>query len=467
MKLPQEYENRMRDLLGAEAEDYFRALDGDVPRTLRINRIKVTGDVPLWGDMKLTPIPGSDGIMDAVGTVGGKNPLHHGGAYYIQEFSAMLPVMSAPIEQGWSVLDLCAAPGGKTGQLLSAVGEEGFVVTNEYSRSRAKVLLGNVERMGARNCAVYNSSPDKLCSAFSGRFDLVLVDAPCSGEGMFRREADAVADWSPENTEGCAVRQREILRSAALSVKPGGWLLYSTCTFSPEEDEETVVQFLREHPQFTIAETGDVCDGLAPGIPVEGYDTALCRRAYPHRVRGEGQFFCLLRRDTSPVPQPKKKKSDPRARGQKGAPAGWEIRDLTAAERRVCDKFIKEFFGEMRELSLRVFGGDVFVTDGDDLFTDGLMCPGVRLGTVEGNRLVPAHHFFSAFGGEALLRLDFPADSPYMEKYLHGEGFSAEECGLSTDTSAWGCVTVCGIPVGGFRLAAGYVKNHYPKGLRT
>ena len=195
MDLPKKYKERMESLLGEGAPEYFAALDAEPPRSLRINKVKLKGELPHVADVTLTP-SGIDGVYLFDGTAGGRNPLHHAGAYYIQELSAMLPVLSAPIEDGWRVLDLCAAPGGKTGQLASAVGEGGFVVTNEYSPKRARVLLGNVERMGYRNCAVYNSSPDRLCPAFAGKFDLVLVDAPCSGEGMFRREPDAVQDWS-------------------------------------------------------------------------------------------------------------------------------------------------------------------------------------------------------------------------------------------------------------------------------
>ena len=226
MKLPLGYEERMRSLLGDSAEEYFAALDAEPSRSLRINKTKMAGDLPEMPDVTITP-SGIDGVYLFDGNAGGKNPLHHAGAYYIQELSAMLPALSAPIEEGWRVLDLCAAPGGKTGQLASAVGEGGFVVTNEYSPKRSRVLLGNVERMGYKNCAVYNSTPDKLCPAFAGKFDLVLVDAPCSGEGMFRKEPDAVQDWSVENSDGCATRQMEIMRSAAAAVKPDGYLLYS------------------------------------------------------------------------------------------------------------------------------------------------------------------------------------------------------------------------------------------------
>lgn len=462
MKLPTDYETRMRELLGDDADAYFAALDHEPVRAMRINRTKLDGDIPKQCDVTLSP----SGIPDVYlfdGAAGGKNPLHHAGAYYIQELSAMLPVLSAPIEKGWYVLDLCAAPGGKTGQLAAATGEGGFVVTNEYSPKRAKVLLGNMERMGYKNCAVYNSTPDKLCPSFSGFFDLVLVDAPCSGEGMFRKEPDAVQDWSIENSDGCAARQMEIIRSAAESVRPGGYLLYSTCTFSPAEDEELLTEFLKTDPRFSLAEIcpPEGAGELVCGISTGEYPTELCRRAYPHKVRGEGQFFGLLKRDDSPAVKPTVKSDKKKTRG-KGTSEGG-IRKLTKAEESAAMLFLREFFREMPDISLCVLGGDIFICDKDDLPTDGLLCCGARLGNLaRDGRLVPHHHFFSAYGYAAKLKLEMSPDDPLLEKYLHGEGFPADDL-----PAGWGVITVCGCAVGGFRVAGGYLKNHYPKGLRS
>lgn len=463
MKLPKKYEARMRDMLGEDADAYFAALDGESVRALRINRTKLTGELPEIEGVTLSP-SGIDGVYLFDGGAGGKNPLHHAGAYYIQELSAMLPVLSAPDMAGWHVLDLCAAPGGKTGQLASAVGEAGSVVTNEYSPKRAKVLLGNVERMGYRNCAVYNSSPDRLCPAFAGKFDLVLVDAPCSGEGMFRKEPDAVQDWSPENSEGCAVRQLEIMRSAAMTVKPGGYLLYSTCTFSPAEDEELLAAFLSEDPRFSLVPvtSPDGAGELVCGISVDGFQTELCRRAYPHKIKGEGQFFGLLRRDDSPAISPATDRKV--KRGKESAPKG--IRTLTKAERSSAEAFLRDFLVSYDGLSMCVLGGDIFICDGNDLPADGLLACGVRLGNIaKDGRLVPHHHFFSAYGDMAKLKLELVPDSPFLEKYLHGEGFPADDCGITEN--GWGVITVCGCTLGGFRIAGGYLKNHYPKGLRN
>lgn len=464
MKLPIEYKKRMRYLLGDDSDAYFAALDAESVRALRINRTKLTGDLPDTDGVILTP----SGIPDVYlfdGAAGGKNPLHHAGAYYIQELSAMLPVLSAPIKKGWRVLDLCAAPGGKTGQLASAVGEDGFVVTNEYSPKRAKVLLGNMERMGYRNCAVYNSTPDRLCPAFAGKFDLVLVDAPCSGEGMFRKEPDAVQDWSPENSAGCAARQLEIMRSAAMAVKPDGYLLYSTCTFSPAENEELIATFLQSDPRFSIVplEPPIGAGELVCGISADGYPTELCRRAYPHKIKGEGQFFGLLKRDDSPVIGIENNKA--KQKKGKSAPSSG-IRPLTKSEKQAAEAFLGGFLESYDALPLCILGGDIFVCNDDTLPTDGLLSCGVRLGNLaKDGRLVPHHHFFSAYGNKAKLKLELSPDSPLLEKYLHGEGFPAEDAGI--DGSGWGVITVCGCAVGGFRISGGYLKNHYPKGLRN
>lgn len=463
MKLPIEYEARMRDILGKDADAYFSTLDCEPTRALRINNEKLRGSLPKSEELSLTP-SGIDGVYLFCGTAGGKNPLHHGGAYYIQELSAMLPVLSAPVEKGWCVLDLCAAPGGKTGQLASAVGDDGFVVANEYSPKRARVLLGNVERMGYKNCAVYNLSPDRLCPAFKGKFDLVLVDAPCSGEGMFRREPEAVQAWSPENSAGCAARQLEIIRSAATAVKPGGYLLYSTCTFSPAEDEELIAAFLDENPRFSLVPAKPPCNigELAKGIPSEKYPTELCRRAYPHRIKGEGQFFGLMVRDSSPVTEGVGKDKNPKT---KNTLRNAGIRELTNTERTAAEKFLAEFFGSEKNLPLCALGGDIFIFDRRDITDAGLLSCGVRLGSLEKDgRLVPHHHFFSAYGRDARLKLELAPDSPLVERYLHGEGFPACECGISDN--GWGVVTVLGCAVGGFRIVGGYLKNYYPKGLR-
>lgn len=467
MKLPYEYEERMRMLLGDEADSYFASLDSESTRALRINPVKLGGGITEFAEPVLTP-SGIENVFLFEGAAGGKNPLHHAGAYYIQELSAMLPVLSAPIREGWRVLDLCAAPGGKTGQLAELVGEGGLVVTNEYSPKRARTLLGNVERMGYKNCVVYNLSPDRLCPSFTGYFDLVLVDAPCSGEGMFRKEPCAVADWSVENSAGCATRQREILRSAAEAVSPGGYLLYSTCTFSRDEDEGLIASFLRENPQFSLvsADPPKGAGELCRGIPDPQFPTELCFRAYPHKTKGEGQFFGLMRRDESPVlSMPHNRTRD--KKGSRDIRSQRSRRALTAAEKSAAEEFLADFLEGSQSYPMCVIGGDIFITATEgDVPSDGLLCDGVHLGSIAADgRMIPHHHFFSAFGAKARIKLELGANSELLHSYLHGDGFSLSSVPLEAE-KGWGAVTVLGCAVGGIRIAGGYVKNHYPKGLR-
>lgn len=207
----------------------------------------------------------------------GKHPLHMAGLVYVQEPSAQLPAQLLGARPGMTVLDLCAAPGGKTGQLAAAMQNTGLLLANEPVPARAEALVGNVERLGIRNCVVTGMYPDALCAKLAGMCDAVLVDAPCSGEGMFRREPAAVTDWSPAHAQACAIRQRAILDAADLALRPGGALVYATCTFSPEENEETVAAFLAAHPQYTLLSM---------------------RRLYPHTSQGEGQFMAKLVKDT-------------------------------------------------------------------------------------------------------------------------------------------------------------------------
>ena len=469
MELPQEYINKIRSLAGLDADAYLASLDDPPVKALRLNREKLVGDLPHMPELTLTPSPLGHDIYFFDGVAGGKNPLHHAGAYYIQEPAAAMPVLSVPTERGMRVLDLCASPGGKTGQLAEAVGADGFVLSNEYSHKRAMTLVGNIERMGFKNCTVSNSSPDRLCPAYAGVFDLVLVDAPCSGEGMFRREPDAVAAWSPESVAGCAKRQSDILDMAAISVAAGGYLVYSTCTLSPEEDEYNVAAFLARHEDFELTKprVPDGIPGLSPGIPTDGIDAALCRRAYPHLFPGEGQFFAVMRRGAAPVHSAAK--PDNRKRGSVRKNAAPGIYPLSGGELATVREFFREFTDAEICGTPVMFKGSVYLLPdrAPTLSLDGLLSPGVRVGSFERDgRLTPHHQFFSAYGNAARIKPDFAPDDARVAKYLHGETMTLEEAGLPSDSVGWGAICVGGVAAGGIRAAGGTVKNHYPKGLR-
>ena len=245
--------NRMKNMLGEEYAEFERALSEEAVKGVRVNTAKVSvEDYLSVTELDLTPLSYTDyGFIpknaDGIGTTAE----HHAGMIYVQDPGAMATVTALDVKRGWRVLDACAAPGGKASQLAALVGDEGFVLANEYVPKRAKIIVGNFERLGLKNAVVTSLDTAKLADMFSAYFDLVLCDAPCSGEGMFRKYDEAVTEWSEENVTLCAERQREILANCAGPVKAGGYLLYSTCTYSKEENEDTVRTFLDSHPEFS------------------------------------------------------------------------------------------------------------------------------------------------------------------------------------------------------------------------
>ena len=272
MNLPNDYLARMREQLKTDFDAYCAAMDEPPKAALRVNTLKITpAEFASLCAVPLTPLSGaSDGFSVPDGFRPGRDPLHAAGLYYMQEASAQAPARLLHIEPGMTVLDLCAAPGGKSTQLAARLNGTGVLVANEYVASRAQTLVGNLERMGVTNAIVTNADTETLCERLSQQFDAVLCDAPCAGEGMFRKDPRAVAEWSKEHVNACALRERGILHNAAKAVKPGGELVYSTCSFSPAEDGETVALFLQAHPDFSLT-----------------FEQTL----YPHSSDGEGQYM--------------------------------------------------------------------------------------------------------------------------------------------------------------------------------
>lgn len=304
MNLPKDYQSKMQEMLGEEYLQYLDSFNHSYGQTLRVNQLKMepadfirrfllSGQVS-WcntgfyyeGEQKLSA-----------------HPYYYAGVYYLQEPSAMAPAAFLPVEPGDRVLDLCAAPGGKSTALAAKLQGEGILLSNDISASRCKPLLKNMEMAGISNAVITCESPEKLADRFFGYFDKVLVDAPCSGEGMFRREPSMVKSWSLEEVDRYAELQREILCHAAQMVKPGGYLLYSTCTFAREEDEQTVEYFLEQNADFSLQEL-PICDGIEEGRPewtVSGReDVKNCRRFLPYKVRGEGHFAALFKKRFEP-----------------------------------------------------------------------------------------------------------------------------------------------------------------------
>lgn len=441
--IPEKFKIRMKEMLGEEYDAFIAALEKDeAVRSLRVNKIKCLAQhFEEICDFKIDPIEHIAFAYRFYEDKIGGNPLHHAGAFYVQDPSAMLPVAAAKgiIWPGMKVLDMCAAPGGKTTQLASLLLSEGCLVANEKVTSRARILQGNVERMGIKNAVVINCSPDVVAKNYKKCFDFVLCDAPCSGEGMFRKYENAAEEWSEENVQLCAERQKEILHYAAKTVAGGGYLMYSTCTFSKEENEDVISEFLEDHSSFEIVPI----DEDVKAVTSEGIGMPDARRFYPHKADGEGQFLCLMRKKE----------------GEK-ADISFDdnLRKLKKEEKTVCEEFLIDTLGFVPD-DIRMLRDNAVIADGLAA-PDGTFSCGVTLGEVTKGRLVPHHHYFSAYGAEMLRKVDLEPNDPRLVAYLRGEGFNAEV------ENGWCAVTVCGIAIGGGKAVNGYVKNHYPKGLR-
>ena len=428
--LPEKFLERMKLQLGEEYPSFLESLERPRAVALRFNPLK--GEQPQLPFVQ-TPVPWEPmGFYYDPQSRPGLHPYHEAGVYYLQEASAMSAVALLQPQPGEWVCDLCAAPGGKTTQIAGRMGGEGLLLCNEINPKRAKILSRNIERLGVSNALVTNEHPEKLSQRFRGCFDRVLIDAPCSGEGMFRKEEAAVTDWSPETVEMCARRQREILHSGAAMLRPGGRLVYSTCTFAPQENEETVAAFLADHPEF-VAEFVD-----APWfVPSENSSW----RIWPHKVLGEGHFAAVLRK------------------------LGDEERDLpkTAAGQKLPQEwteFAKELGIRLPEGKGITFGQSIYWVPEDFPDLGGLKVerPGLELGTAKKGRFEPAHAL-ALWLKDCHCAQDYGADSKEIAAYLHGDVVPSNQKG-------WCLVTVDGYSLGWGKGDGTVLKNHYPKGLR-
>ena len=427
--LPQAFLDRMKNQLGEQYPDFLHSLERPRAVALRFN--------PLKGEAPGLPFVGENVPWEKNGFYydptarPGLHPYHEAGVYYLQEASAMAPVQLLDPQPGERICDLCAAPGGKSTQIAGRMAGKGLLLCNEFNPKRAKILSRNIERMGIANALVTNEHPEKLASRLAGFFDRVLIDAPCSGEGMFRKEEAAVTDWSLETVEMCARRQAEILHSGAQLVRPGGRLVYSTCTFAPQENEEAVAAFLASHPEFEPEQVEG--PWFTPGENGSF-------RMWPHKLLGEGHFAAVLRRKGDEASQ------GTLEQGQK-LPQQWL-------------SFAKELDIPLPEGKAIVFGQSLYWAPEELPALQGLkvLRPGLELGEVKKDRLEPAH-------GLALwLRScrnvqELSGDSREVAAYMSGEVIPSEKKG-------WCLVTVDGYSLGWGKGDGRVLKNHYPKGLR-
>ena len=427
--LPEKFLQRMAGQLGPDYPKYLESLERPRAVAMRFNPLKgqpvplpfVQENVP-WEPMGFYYDPESRP---------GLHPYHEAGVYYLQEASAMAPVALLDPQPGERICDLCAAPGGKSTQIAGRLQGQGLLICNEINPKRAKILSRNIERLGIANALVTNEHPATLEKRFPGFFDRVLIDAPCSGEGMFRKEEAAVTDWSQETVEMCAARQKEILHSGAQMVRPGGRLVYSTCTFAPEENEQAIAVFLEDHPDF-YPEFVD-----APWFAA-GENGSF--RLWPHLLRGEGHFAAVLRRH-----------------------GDAQVPDVSVK----AEKAPKEWLDFARELGIELppgrpvlFGQSLYWAPPDlpELSRLKVLRPGLELGEVKKGRFEPAHAL-ALWLSECKNQVSFPAQNKEIEAYMHGDV-------IPCDRRGWCLVCADSYPLGWGKGDGNILKNHYPKGLR-
>ena len=429
--LPEKFLARMQQQLGDEYDEYLRSLQRPRAVALRFNPLK--GDIPALPFMR-EPVPWEPmGYYYDPDSRPGLHPYHEAGVYYLQEASAMASAALLDPQPGEIILDLCAAPGGKSTQIAGRMQGQGLLVSNEINQKRAKVLSRNIERLGIGNAVVTGEAPAALADRFPGFFHRIMVDAPCSGEGMFRKEEAAITDWSEENVEMCARRQAEILDCAAAMLRPGGRLVYSTCTFAPQEDEEAVEAFLARHPEFeTESVNAPWFQESRPGM----------YRLWPHKLLGEGHFAAVLRK--------------------------MDCREETADVN--PDKPMplpKAFLTFAKELDIALPDGQA-VTFGDTLYWMPpqmpalhrlrVLRPGLELGALKKDRFEPAHAL-ALWLKHCKNEISLSPESKELAAYLHGEA-------IPCTVRGWCLVKVGAYSLGWGKGDGNQLKNHYPKGLR-
>lgn len=460
MNLPIEFEKKMKAFLGNEWDDFLYSYDNNRFQALRFNTLKVQSQEERMRILKTLKISSEKKVSWAneayyfdENVRPGKHPYHEMGLYYIQEPSAMSAAALLAPKPGMRVLDLCAAPGGKSTQLATYLGDSGLLVSNEINTQRSRILSQNIERMGIKNAIVTNEDSFVLASHFPGFFNAIQVDAPCSGEGMFRKLPEAIEQWSMENVAICAARQKEILDNAAVMLKPGGTIVYSTCTFSKEENEDVIEYFLERHTDFTLEEM---------------------ERFWPHKVDGEGHFVAkLVRRgcvDTDLKADRKTKKNkNSKNRKNETKPA------LTKENMKLFSEFLDETISEdmaawIKNSRLVMFGEQLYRLPDMEVDIKGLKVQraGLHIGEFKKQRFEPSHSLALALKlSEAKNVVKLTCDNPQTIGFFNGQSVMLSDEQAAECKKGWALVCVDGYTAGWGKVNGTQVKNHYPKGLRN
>lgn len=447
--LPIEFLERMEKMLGSEYRAFLESYETNEYKALRFN--------PLKGDREdffkenlfdLEPVPWEEnGFYYDKDDKPGKHPYHEAGVYYIQEPSAMAPVHFLEPKPGECILDLCAAPGGKSTQIGSKMAGKGLLISNEIHPQRAKILSENMERMGISNAIVLNETPQRLAERFVGIFDKILVDAPCSGEGMFRKNDEAQEEWSLANVELCAQRQDEILDCAANMLKAGGRIVFSTCTFSKEENEGSVRRFLERHPDFCVQGVS-VYDGM------EQNEYGV--RLWPHKLKGEGHFLSVLQKEGDIITDEEVWYKTQKGQSVKAYKEFQEFCVETGLD--TCEK------ADFMEGTYIAFGEQLYLLpkNAPDFDKLKVVRPGLHVATMKKGRIEPSHalsHILNV--GDFKNTVCLQRDSLEVRQYLNGQTINIE------GEKGWNLVCVDSYGLGFGKLSGNILKNHYPKGLRS
>lgn len=443
MNLPKQFLDRMKNLV-PDYEGFVESYSQQPVKSFFINTNKISEqDFLSQCDWSIKQYAEGWKLCEDIKV--GKTPEHHAGMIYMQELSAMMPVTFLPLNEDDWVLDLCAAPGGKSIQVANKI-PKGVLVSNEIVKSRANILKSNIERMGFSNVIVSNNEPKLLEKCFGGVFDAVVVDAPCSGEGMFRKEEDAILNWSQANIDACAVRQSAILETANKLLKQNGYLLYSTCTFSMEEDEMVVADFCSKHNYEVIPLS---YTGAVNCVKLDGFDTDNCLRFYSHKFDGEGQFVALLKKLESTTKF---------INGQQYFKPLQRFPTEFKTFKTFCEQYLNDCDYIVNNTIYN--NNTIYYVANKQIAESGLnlINCGVVVGEIVKNRFEPNHNFVSCFGNQFKQVLD--VDLQDANKFIKGET-------LSCSLDGYVAVRFKSVVLGFGKVSSGVLKNHYPKGLRN
>ena len=467
--LPQSFLDSMNEILGEDYEAFLAGFDGQRQYGLRVNTLKMNlEEFERIAPFHLKKVPWiSNGYFYEAEDAPAKHPFYSAGLYYLQEPSAMTPASRLKVQPGERVLDLCAAPGGKATELGAALQGEGLLVANDINTARARALLRNLELFGISNSFVTNEPPHVLAERFPEFFHKIMVDAPCSGEGMFRKNPAVVDSWQEKGPEYFSKLQREIIVQAADMLLPGGIMFYSTCTFSPLENEKTITHLLKERPDMEVIPMEDY-EGFAEGLTSyrgEVFDESckLCRRIWPHKMSGEGHFMALLHKKNGVQQQVQQTVSQ--------SSIWWEkCKGLNKEQKAAAEDFFSHVNIAYDEKRIDVRGDNLYYLPAPKYDGRGLhfLRNGLFMGEFKKKRFEPSQPFALALHALDFDQvLDFPADDERLSRYLRGETLDVSDLiAGEKKRKGWQLVMVAGHPLGFGKLVNNNLKNKYPAGWR-